>query len=160
MAGSRSASGVGPESSVSAQRAAAGLRRLLPNMAGVRIEDAWGGPIDITADHLPMFASVPGRPIHYGHGYSGNGVAPSVLGGRILAALALQKADDPALVLPLVGRTSRAFPPEPLRYLGASVVREAIVRREGAEERGERASWLLREVSRLPRRLGYHLGPP
>ena len=29
------------------------------------------------ADHLPWFGSVSGRPIHYGHGYSGNGVAPS-----------------------------------------------------------------------------------
>jgi hypothetical protein len=39
------------------------------------------------------------------------------------------------------------------------VVREAIVRTELAEERGEGGSRLLREISRLPRRLGYHLGP-
>lgn len=51
---------------VSAQRAAAGLRRLFPSLRDVRIEDAWGGPIDITSDHLPVFASIPGRPIHYG----------------------------------------------------------------------------------------------
>jgi hypothetical protein len=125
----------------------------------VRIEDAWGGPIDITSDHLPVFASVPGRPIHYGHGYSGNGVAPAVMGGRILAALALERADDPVFALPLIGSLPRAFPPEPFRYAGARVVREAIVRTELAEERGERGSRLLREVSRLPRRLGYHLGP-
>jgi glycine/D-amino acid oxidase-like deaminating enzyme len=144
---------------VSAQRAAAGLRRLFPSLRDVRIEDAWGGPIDITSDHLPVFASLPGRPIHYAHGYSGNGVAPAVLGGRILAALALERTDDPVLALPLVGALPRAFPPEPLRYLGARVVREAIVRTELAEERGERGSRLLRAVSRLPRRLGYHLGP-
>ena len=144
---------------VSAQRAAAGLRRLFPSLRDVRIEDAWGGPIDITSDHLPVFASVPGRPIHYAHGYSGNGVAPAVLGGRILAALALERAEDPVLALPVVGTLPRAFPPEPFRYVGARVVREAIVRTELAEERGERGSRLLREVSRLPRRLGYHLGP-
>jgi glycine/D-amino acid oxidase-like deaminating enzyme len=144
---------------VSAQRAAAGLRRMFPSLRDVRIDDAWGGPIDITSDHLPVFASLPGRPIHYGHGYSGNGVAPAVLGGRILAALAVDRADDPVLQLPLVNRLSRAFPPEPMRYLGARVVREAIVRTEEAEERGERPPRLLREVSRLPRRLGYHLGP-
>ena len=144
---------------VSAERAAAGLRRLFPSLRDVSIEDAWGGPIDITSDHLPMFATLPGRPIHYGHGYSGNGVAPSVLGARILAALALGRTDEPALALPLVGVLPRAFPPEPLRYLGARVVREAVVRRELAEERGERPSSVLRELSRLPRRLGYHLGP-
>jgi glycine/D-amino acid oxidase-like deaminating enzyme len=139
-------------------RAAAGLRRLFPSLRDVRIQDAWGGPIDITADHLPAFASVPGRPIHFGHGYSGNGVAPSVVGGRILAALAVQAADDPALALPLVGALPRAFPPEPFRYAGARVVREAIVRREQLEEEGRPVGRLLREVTRLPKRLGYHLG--
>lgn len=142
----------------STARATAGLRRLFPSLRDVRIEDAWGGPIDITADHLPAFASVPGRPIHFGHGYSGNGVAPSVVGGRILAALAVEQADDPALALPLVGALPRAFPPEPFRYAGARVVREAIVRREQAEEREEPVGRVLREVTRLPKRLGYHLG--
>jgi glycine/D-amino acid oxidase-like deaminating enzyme len=144
---------------VAAQLAAAGLRRLFPSLRDVRIEDAWGGPIDITSDHLPIFASLPRRPIHFGHGYSGNGVAPSLLGGRILAALALERVDDPVVALPIVGRLPRAFPPEPIRYLGARVVREAIVRTEQAQERGEAPSGLLRAVSRLPRRLGYHLGP-
>jgi hypothetical protein len=43
--------------------------------------------------------------------------------------------------------------------LWRSIVREAIVRTELAEERGERGSRVLRGLSRLPRRLGYHLGP-
>jgi glycine/D-amino acid oxidase-like deaminating enzyme len=144
---------------VSAQRAAAGLRRLFPSLRDVKIEDAWGGPIDITSDHLPVFASLPERPIHYGHGYSGNGVAPAVLGGRILAALALERAEDPVLALPIVGALPRAFPPEPLRYLGARIVREALVRTELAEERDQQPPRLLREITRLPRRMGYHLGP-
>ena len=144
---------------VSVQRAAAGLRRFFPTLREVKIDDAWGGPIDITSDHLPVFASLPGRPVHYGHGYSGNGVAPAVLGGRILAALAVERADDPVLSLPLVGTLPRAFPPEPFRYLGARIAREAIVRTELAEERGEQPSRLLRELSRLPRRAGHHLGP-
>ncbi len=139
-------------------RAAAGLRRLFPSLRDVKIEDAWGGPIDITADHLPAFASVPGRPIHFGHGYSGNGVAPSVVGGRILAALAVEAKEDPALALPLVGALPRAFPPEPFRYAGARVVREAIVRRERLEEQDRSVNRILREVTRLPKRLGYHLG--
>lgn len=144
---------------VSVQRAAAGLRRLLPSLRDVRIADAWGGPIDITSDHLPIVATVPGRPIHYAHGYSGNGVAPSLVAGRILAALALERAGDEALSLPLIGALPRAFPPEPFRYVGARIVREAIVRTEQAEERGESGSRVLRELSKMPRRLGYHLGP-
>jgi glycine/D-amino acid oxidase-like deaminating enzyme len=144
----------------SVRRAAAGLRRLFPSVRDVRIEDAWGGPIDISADHLPWFGSVGARPIHHGHGYSGNGVAPAVVGGRILAARALERTGDPALALPLAdGRPPRRFPPEPARYVGARLIREAAVRRESIEERGGRPGLALRELSRLPRRLGYHLGP-
>jgi len=143
----------------SAARAVAGLRRLFPSLSDVRIADSWGGPIDITADHLPWFGSVGDRPIHAGHGYSGNGVGPSLVGGRILAALAVERTDDLALALPIAGGAPpRAFPPEPARYAGARIVREAIVRRESAEERGERVGRLTRELSRLPGRLGYHLG--
>ena len=75
-----------PTTPVGRGAAAAGLRRLFPSLRDVRIEDAWGGPIDISADHLPWFGPVRDRPIHYGHGYSGNGVGPSLVGGRILAA--------------------------------------------------------------------------
>jgi glycine/D-amino acid oxidase-like deaminating enzyme len=143
-----------------ARRAAAGLRRLFPSLADVPVQDAWGGPIDISADHLPWFGSIAGRPIHYGHGYSGNGVGPALVGGRILAARALERGDDPALALPLAdGRVPRVFPPEPARFIGARLIREAAARRESKEERGEDPGVLLRELSRLPRRLGYHLGP-
>ena len=154
---------IGPaftDSAADASRSAAGLRHLFPSLRDVRIEDAWGGPIDISADHLPWFGSVNGRPIRYGHGYSGNGVAPSVVGGRVLAALAAERADDPALALALAnGRPPRPFPPEPARYVGARLIREAAVRRETLEERGRDPGAVLREVSRLPRRVGYHLGP-
>ncbi len=148
------------DSVADARRAAAGLRRFFPSLGDVRIEDAWGGPIDISADHLPWFGSVPGRPIHHGHGYSGNGVGPAVVAGRILAARAVERAADPALALALAdGHPPRAFPPEPARYVGARLIREAAVRRETMEERGEAPGFVLREVSRTPRRLGYHLGP-
>ena len=145
----------------SARRAAEGLRRWFPSLADVRIEDAWGGPIDIDDDHRPWFGTLPGGRIHFGLGYSGNGVAPAVLGGRVLAALAAGKRDDESASLPIAGlrATPRAFPPEPFRYLGARAIREAIVRRERAEESGRRPNRIAVEISRLPRRLGYHLGP-
>ena len=143
----------------SARLAADGLRRWFPSLADVRIDDAWGGPIDVDDDHRPWFGTLPGGRVHFGLGYSGNGVAPSVLGGRILAALALGNRDDEYASLPIVGATPRAFPPEPLRYLGARAIREAIVRREQAEESGRRPNPVIAAITRLPRRLGYHLGP-
>ena len=93
-----------------AARAEAGLRRLLPGLAGARVERAWGGPIDVSADHLPFFATKPGTRIHYGAGYSGHGAGPSWLGGRILASLALG-ADDEWTRLPLAARHRSPAPP-------------------------------------------------
>jgi glycine/D-amino acid oxidase-like deaminating enzyme len=156
---------IGPEFShdaASARRAAEGLRRWFPSLADVRIDDAWGGPIDITDDHRPWFGTRPGGRIHHGLGYSGNGVAPAILGGRILAALATGRArDDESASLPIVGDRAapRAFPPEPFRGVGARIFREAMVRREEAEEAGRSPSRAIREITRTPRRLGFHLGP-
>jgi glycine/D-amino acid oxidase-like deaminating enzyme len=146
----------------SARRAAEGLRRWFPSLADVRIDDAWGGPIDVDDDHRPWFGTLPGGRVHFGLGYSGNGVAPAVLGGRILAALAAGRGrDDESASLPIAGLrgTPRAFPPEPFRYVGARAIREAIVLRERAEESGRRPNRLVAGITRLPRRLGYHLGP-
>ncbi len=143
----------------SARRAAVGLWRWFPSLRDVRLEDAWGGPIDITADHLPYVGTLPGGRVHFGHGYSGNGVAPSVVIGRSLAALAAGVREDPWLGLPIIGHRPGRFPPEPARYIGARIAREAIVRREQAEERGRRVGPVTRFLSTLPRRMGYHLGP-
>src|SRR5262249_61294476 len=121
-----------------ARRAELGLRRLLPALAGARIERAWGGPIDVSADHLPFFGTVAGKRIHYGLGYSGHGVGPSWLGGQILASLALGLGDE-WTALPLVTRRLPSLPPEPLKRLGGGLVRPAIMAVEPADEDGRPA---------------------
>ena len=140
-----------------AARAAAGLRRLLPGLDGARIERAWGGPIDVSADHLPFFATKPGTRIHYGAGYSGHGVGPSWLGGQILASLVL-RADDEWTRLPLATRRVPSLPPEPLRRLGGGLVRASIMACESAEEAGRRPALAARLGAAVPRLLGMELG--
>jgi glycine/D-amino acid oxidase-like deaminating enzyme len=140
-----------------AARAEAGLRRLLPGLAGVRVERAWGGPIDVSADHLPFFRTKPGTRIHYGAGYSGHGVGPAWLGGRILASLALG-ADDEWTRSPLATRDVPRLPPEPLRRTGGGLVRWAIMACEAAEEEGGRPPLAARAAASLPRLLGMELG--
>ena len=71
--------------------AAEDLYRMFPSFADVPIEAAWGGPIDVAGHHLPFFGSLERGNVHYGHGYTGNGVGPSHLGGQILATMALGK---------------------------------------------------------------------
>ena len=140
-----------------AARAEAGLRRLLPGLAGARIERAWGGPIDVSADHLPFFRTKPGTRIHYGAGYSGHGVGPAWLGGQILASLALG-ADDEWTRLPLAIRSVPRLPGEPFRRVGGGLVRWAIMSCEAAEEEGRRPPLAARTAATLPRLLGMELG--
>jgi len=138
-------------------RAEKGLRRLLPGLESARVERAWGGPIDVSSDQLPFFATVPGTRIHYGVGYSGNGLGPSWLGGQILASLALG-ADDEWTRLPLANRRPPRLPPEPIRYVGGAAVRRAILTVEEADEQGRRAGLFARGVASLPRVLGLRVG--
>ncbi len=138
-------------------RAERGLRRLLPGLADAKVTHAWGGPIDVSSDHLPFFGTVDGTRIHYGAGYSGNGVGPSWLGGQILAGLALG-VDDELTRLPLVTRRVPKLPPEPLRRLGGGLVRASILACEEAEEQGRRGPLPARVGAALPRLLGMSVG--
>ncbi len=140
-----------------AARAERGLRRLLPGLAAARIERAWGGPIDVSADHLPFFGTVAGRRIHYGLGYSGHGVGPSWLGGQILASLALGLRDE-WTASPLATRPVPPLPPEPLKRFGGGVVRASIMACEAAEEDGRRAPFPARVGAAVPRVLGMQIG--
>jgi glycine/D-amino acid oxidase-like deaminating enzyme len=141
-----------------ARAAHADLVRIFPALSGRAVTHAWGGPIDIAPSHLPTVGALPGGRVSHAFGYTGNGVGPSQLAGRILAALALDRRDD-FTALPLVDpEPDRRVPPEPLRWVGGSVVLGALRRKEAAEERGERPDPVTRLVADLPRRLGVTVG--
>jgi glycine/D-amino acid oxidase-like deaminating enzyme len=140
-----------------AGRAEEGLRRLLPALAEARIEAAWGGPIDVSADHVPFIGTVPGTRIRYALGFSGHGVGPSWLAGRALASI-VQDADDEWARLPLVDRRVANVPREPFRHVGGAAIRAAILALEEAEEQGRRPPPLARAVAAVPRLLGMRLG--
>ena len=140
-----------------ASAAHAALVRLFPGLEGRRVTHAWGGPIDVSPSHIPQIGTLPGKPVHFGFGFTGNGVGPSNLVGRTLASLATGRADD-LTRLALVGADAGAWvPPEPLTWLGGSVVRSAMVRRERIQEDGRRPDPLTRAVCAAPRAIGMHL---
>ena len=133
------------------------LLAVFPGLRGRRITHAWGGPIDVSPSHIPQLGTLPGAPVHFAFGYTGNGVGPSQLAGRILASLALDRRDPPTR-LPIVDSGAGAVvPPEPLAWLGGSLVRAALLRRERAEQEGGRADPLTRAVCAAPRAVGMHL---
>ena len=73
--------------------------------------------MDVTGRHQPSFGALAGGAVHYGAGYTGGGVGPCHLGGKILAAFTLG-IEDEHTALPLVGTPMQRFPPEPLLSLG------------------------------------------
>jgi glycine/D-amino acid oxidase-like deaminating enzyme len=125
------------------------LVRLVPYAEGVEITNTWGGPIDRTVDGAPIFGSLPGRvPIVYAVGYSGNGVAPSMTAGKILASSALGR-DDEWSGSGLNRGVSGRFPPEPIRYVGGFVVRAAVKRKESREDVDRSVDPLTRRIAGL-----------
>ena len=137
-----------------ARATAEDLVRFFPQLQGRRVTNAWGGPIDVSPTHLPIFGSR-GR-VHHGFGFTGNGVGPTYLGGEILARLALDRRDE-LTRLALVDPERKLMPPEPLRWAGGSVIRRALVRSDAAEAAGRRPDAITRFVAGLPRRLGLRL---
>jgi glycine/D-amino acid oxidase-like deaminating enzyme len=134
--------------------AADALVAIVPQLRGRAITHAWGGPVDVSPEHLPIFGSR-GR-VHHGFGFTGNGVGPAYLGGEILARLALDRRD--ALTqLALVDPDRKRMPPEPLRWAAGSMIRSALVRNDAAFDAGRRPGALSRFAASLPRRLGLRL---
>ncbi|WP_330927112.1 FAD-dependent oxidoreductase [Candidatus Sororendozoicomonas aggregata] len=110
------------------------LVRFYPKLKDVKIEQSWTGGSDRTTTGFPIFGNFNGNPnIHYGFGYSGNGVVQTYLGGQILTSLCLNR-DDQWSNAGFVGGPLGKFPPEPIRWLGAMTVRNAIRRKENAED--------------------------
>ena len=130
------------------------LARFFPGTRGREITHAWGGPIDVSPTHLPIFGSR-GR-VHHGFGFTGNGVGPSYLGGEILARLALDRRDERTR-LAIVDPPRKLFPPEPLRYAGGALIRKALVAKDAAEDAGREPNGPTRFVASLPKRLGLNL---
>ena len=109
------------------------------------------GSVEVDLGAVPQSPrlALPGAPhVCFGIGWSGNGVNPSRIGGRILASLALDKRDRWAQNGP-VNRGARRFPPEPLRFLGGAVVRAAMARKDRREIAGQPMSLLDRALAHL-----------
>jgi glycine/D-amino acid oxidase-like deaminating enzyme len=121
-------------------------RRTSRHLHALDVAQSWVGPIDRSAETVPMFGRLPGcERVFYGCGFSGNGVGPTHLAGKILASLVLGLKDawsSSGLVRP----PAQLFPVEPVRMVGAKLVLAAVARKDRLEHAG-------RPVGRLTRKL-------
>ena len=126
----------------------ADMHAMLPATRDLAVEWRWGGPLERTQHGIP-WVGVLGkhRNVHYGLGYSGNGVSASNLIGRTLASVVLDLQDDYAQS-PLVSDPPTYLPPEPVRSAGARAVRSAIERCEILEDEGRKPDPVSRALRR------------
>ena len=136
-----------------------GLREYFPGLADRRIEHAWGGPIDASASHLPHVVRLESGRGFAAFGYTGNGVGPSQMVGRCIASSLLDRQDEYSS-LPIVQPPSALtrVPPEPFRWIGGTLIREAIGRKEQAEEEGRAPGALVSAIAGIPKLIGFHIG--
>jgi glycine/D-amino acid oxidase-like deaminating enzyme len=110
------------------------LHELFPAAAQVPIEHAWCGVLGVPRDWSPTVRLDRETGIGIAGGYVGHGVATTNLAGRTLRDLILREQTE-LTTLPWVGRTTRRWEPEPLRWIGAQLVYalyRAADRREAA----------------------------
>ncbi len=60
------------------------MTRVFPQLAGVKVEYAWGGFVDITMNRAPDFGRVAPN-VYYLQGFSGHGVALTGMAGKLVA---------------------------------------------------------------------------
>ena len=124
------------------------LVELFPMVRDVPITHRWGGPLGIARDWHASVGLDPTTGVAQAGGYVGDGVATSNLAGRTLAELITGRTSS-LTELPWVGHRSRAWEPEPLRWLGANAGLRAMTWADAAERRGHGPSRLASAVNAM-----------
>lgn len=110
------------------------LVQLWPDAVGARVTHRWGGVLGVPRDWHSSVGLDRHTGLAWAGGYVGDGVSTSNLAGRTLRDLIL--GDDTELTrLPWVGHRSRAWEPEPLRWLGANAALWTMGSADRAEAR-------------------------
>ena len=157
---------IGPvftDDATATSRAAAGLRRLFPSLRGRPHRGRVGRPDRHLRRPSPDHRDRAGRPIHFAHGYSGQR-RRAVGRGRTGAGRAGPRHEPvglaPAAVEALVGGRARGRSRRSRSgtWARASSARPSSAARRSRSAAGRRTR-CSRELTRLPRRLGYHLSP-
>jgi len=121
---------------------------LFPALEASQFTHAWGGPLGIPRDWHSSVGFDRHSGVAWAGGYVGDGVATTNLAGRTLADL-ISGSDTDLTHLPWVNHRSRAWEPEPLRWLGVNAGLWTMKLADHTEERKGRPSVLANRMERL-----------
>ncbi len=125
------------------------FQKLFPNLQQSSFAYHWSGGSDRSVTGLPFFGKLNNQSnIFYGLGYSGNGVAQTRIGGKILSSLVLG-VENRWTRCGMTNGPLGKFPPEPFRWIGAMVVRDAVRRKENAEDNEKAPLWMDKQLAKL-----------
>ena len=125
------------------------MHTTFPALGTVGMHKSWRGPIDRSKSGLPFFWHLgKRRNVFFAAGFSGNGIGPSHIAGKILSGLALEKEDE-WTACPLVREPNRDFPPEPFRYIGSKLVHKALQTKDTNDDEGRESSRAVRLLTGL-----------
>jgi glycine/D-amino acid oxidase-like deaminating enzyme len=124
------------------------LATLFPALGDAAVTHQWGGPIGVARDWISSVGLDRGSGLAWAGGYAGDGVSTTNLAGRTLRDLILERATE-LVALPWVNHRSRAWEPEPLRWLGARLAQTAVASADRVERRTGRPARRTRLVTRL-----------
>ena len=117
------------------------LVELFPVLADALITHTWGGPLGIPRDWYSSVGLDQTSGLAWAGGYVGDGVTTTNLAGRTLADL-ITGTDSDLTRLPWVGHRSKAWEPEPLRWIGVNAGLAAAQWSDASEQRRGRPSKL------------------
>ena len=59
--------------------------KVFPMLSNVKVDFSWGGTLAITTNRLPHFGQMYNSKLFFAHGYSGHGLALSILAGKLIS---------------------------------------------------------------------------
>ena len=131
--------------------------RAVPGARGPRLTHAWGGPIDVSRATCRRSARCPTARCTTRSASPATGSGRRIWRGGSCPGSRSTRATRTRGSRSSIRRRA-AVPPEPLAWVGGSLVRAAFLRRERIEASGGRPDPLTRAVTAAPKALGIHVG--
>jgi glycine/D-amino acid oxidase-like deaminating enzyme len=122
------------------------LREAFPAASQARITHHWGGSLAVPRDWCMRTTFDPKTGLGFVGAFGGHGVVAANISGRTMRDLILSQNTD-LTSFPWVGHHTRAWEPEPLRFIAARLITKTLKSADAYEERTRKPAKRVRLVA-------------